>query len=213
MPKRVQGPRSAHFARSVLPFKKKNEKRKNSKGILTRPPPPPPPASFPSFPLKGDKYGYRPPPQSIPTAAFEQQLLVAATPEQREALTAAYSLDTNTVPPVYSLVPDASVPNLAEALRDVAQRCSDLPPDLRTLLEIAITEQEVRLALSRGPGMTYWTERVIVDTNLNPRFTDMDTSAGRPDQEAAVLRLRLRDWVRSQAPCLSSWCVPSPQLR
>jgi NACHT domain- and WD repeat-containing protein len=161
--------------------------------------------------LLGDRYGWRPPPATVPAADFERL-------RKRMAADAAglvdlwYVEDRNAVPSVYQLQPrrraytadEAWQPverALHEAFRQAAESAT-LSEEERRRFKASVTELEIRRALCPGERVVgavhaffRTIQRLPADLTAGPFVDAWD---GRWDRQAAKAVERLRAYVRQE---------------
>lgn len=165
--------------------------------------------------LLGDRYGWRPLPETIPADEYERIRGQVTEPAKLLLLENWYCQDENSVPPRYALQPrqgefeDASAwikieRQLAAILREAVARLDSPAPD-RTRYGASATEQEIQLGVWGGSGdpeRTFACVRHIEGLPDDPaasRYRDLDGEA-RPDLQAAQMLAGLKGRLFSKLP-------------
>jgi NACHT domain- and WD repeat-containing protein len=173
--------------------------------------------------LLGDRYGWRPPPATVPAAVFER-LRRRMAADVAGLVDLWYVQDRNAVPVVYQLqarrgayAADEAWQPIERALHEAFCRAAEsaaLSQEERRRLEASVTELEIRRALhpgERSAGAAHAFFRTIQRLPAGPTAAPfVDTWDGRWDPQAAEAVQRLRAYVRQEVEpdvheCMATW--------
>ena len=173
--------------------------------------------------LLGQRYGWRPLPQSISIAEFDE-LVAASSEDNRLRLERWYQRDDNNVTPVYALLPRSGQiiasgrwkreeDLIQEAFQDAIEKT--LPPDdpRRVKYETSATHHEILAAQRRG-GISNCYLRSIENISAGAEaaiYLDL-AGDGRPQTAAQAKIQRLRNEMQQRLPAdrCYHYSLPSP---
>lgn len=179
--------------------------------------------------LVGDRYGWRPLPDTLPESVFER-VCELVDPAARDDLRHAYARDDNAVPPCFTLKPrnpsagaddDALEHRLGEHFRQAAPHCD---PSVRLLLDGGATHQEIVRGIFEQPDAhehaVGWFRRLDgIAPHIDPArppatlLADYDTN-GMRDVDSRHRLDDLEDRIRASldAPLLGSGTLTVAQF-